>query len=299
MKLPDWAELFALAALWGGSFLFMRMAVPEFGPIALIAVRVGVAAVFLLVVLGWQRQWPLLGRHVGALVVVGVTNSALPFCLFAYATLSVGAGEAAILNATSPLWAVAVARIWLGTRVPAVRWIGALLGLCGVAVLFWGKVAFTGERQTWAVPAALAAALSYGVAANYSRQRLAATPPLVVATGSQLAAALCLLPLCGWAWPAAAVSPRGWAAALVMGVACTGVAYILYFRLISRLGASRAISVTFLVPLFALAWGRLALHELITAQTVFGCALVLLGTALTTAAPLRSRWPWRRAGRPA
>ena len=261
--------------------------------------RVGVAAVFLSGVLALRGQWRMLRRDVGAWVLVGLSNSALPFCLFAYATLSISAGEAAILNATAPLWAVAVARVWLGTPVAPMRWLGAVCGLLGVGVLFAGRAAGSGDHPGGAVLAGLVAALSYGVAAAYSKRRLTDTPPLVVATGSLIAATLSLLPLCAWAWPAHAIAARVWIAALVMGVACTGVAYILYFRLIRRLGASRAISVTFLVPLFAVLWGRAVLHEAVGVQTLLGGVAVLVGTALSTLPAPMLRLLWQRRPTPA
>lgn len=296
MRPRDAAELVALAALWGGSFLFMRMAVPQFGPVALIAVRVSVAALVLLVVLVMRGQVRALADRVGAVAVVGVANSALPFCLLAYSTLHLGAGEAAILNATAPLWTLVVGRVCFGTRGSIGRWIGLVLGFTGVIVLFAGRLSGSWSDQGPAIVAGLAAGLSYACAAHYSKHRLASMPPLVIATGSQIAAALCLLPWCAWAWPAHAVTANAWAAVATLGIACTALAYVLYFRLIANVGASQAITVTFLVPMFALVWGRLVLGEPVTARTLAGCALVLLGTAACTDAlgPVRQWWHARR-----
>lgn len=282
MSSRDSAELLVLAALWGASFLFMRVAAPELGPVALIALRVGIAAALLVPLLALRRGFGQLAGRAGPVLVVGVLNSALPFCLLAYATLSVTAGLASILNATSPLWGGLVAHVWLRERLTRSRVAGLLVGLAGVAVLVWGRASFRAGGTGLAVAAALAATLSYGVAASYTRRRLAGVDPLAVAAGSQLAAALVLAAPALLLWPAQPVSPRAWASVAALGVVCTAVAYVLYFRLIAHVGAGRAIAVTFLIPPFAVAWGALLLGEAITARMLAGAGVVLVGTALAT-----------------
>jgi len=282
MKPRDLIDLLMLAALWGGSFLFLRVAVPEFGPIALIALRVGIAALFLLAVLAVCGRWAQMRAHAVPLTLVGVINSALPFCLFAYATLSVTAGFASILNATTPLWGAIVAHLWLRERLGAWRIAGLVLGLAGIVVLVWGRIGFSAGSDGLAILAALGATASYGVAACYSRRRLADVDPLVVATGSQAGAAVLLAPLAAFAWPAQPASATAWASVAVMGLASTGLAYILYFRLIARAGPTQAVSVTFLVPVFATAWGALLLGERVTGRMLAGGLVVLAGTALAT-----------------
>jgi drug/metabolite transporter (DMT)-like permease len=288
----DLRELLVLAALWGGSFLFMRIAVPELGPVALIELRLLVAALFLLPVLAVRGGLGLLARHAVPMTVLGVVNSALPFCLFAYAMLSVTAGFASILNATTPMWGALVARLWLGERLAPARIAGLAIGFCGIVVLSWGKASFVAGGSGMAILAATAAALSYGIAASYARRRLAGVDALAVATGSQAGAALVLAPLAIAWWPQQPVSPTAWASTLVMGVACTGIAYILYFRLIARAGPTRAITVTFLVPVFAVLWGAMVLGEALTWQMLGGGLVILLGTALSTGL----LDPGRRAG---
>jgi drug/metabolite transporter (DMT)-like permease len=282
MQARDLAELLLLAAVWGASFLFMRVAAPVFGPVPLIAVRVGVAALTLLPALALRRRLPALRDHARPVFVTGAINSALPFCLLAYATLSVTAGLASILNATSPLWGALVAHLWLRDRLTRSRLAGLALGFAGVAFLFWGRAAFRSGGAGAAVAAALAATASYGVAASYAKKRLAGVDPLVVAAGSQLAAALLLVLPALALWPARSVPPSAWAAAIALGVLCTAFAYVLYFRLIDRIGPARAISVTFLIPPFAVAWGTLFLGEVITPRLLAGAGVVLVGTALAT-----------------
>jgi drug/metabolite transporter (DMT)-like permease len=278
----DLVDLVVLAALWGASFLFMRVAVPELGPVALMALRVGIATAFLVPALAMRGGLADLRGHLWPVLVVGAINSALPFSLFAYATLSVTAGFASILNATSPLWGGLVAHLWLKDRLTPSRTLGLFVGFGGVAVLVLGRASFRPGGAGLAVVAALAATLSYGVAASYAKRHLAGVNPLAVAAGSQLGATLLLLPLAAALWPAHPVSGRAWGAAAALGVGCTAVAYVLYFRLIANVGPARAIAVTFLIPPFAVLWGALFLGESVTARMLLGSAIILAGTALAT-----------------
>jgi drug/metabolite transporter (DMT)-like permease len=282
MRTRDAVELVALAALWGASFLFMRVAAPDLGPVPLMFVRVGIAALCLLPAAALGRRVRALRGRVAPVAVVGAINSALPFCLLAYATLHMTSGMAAILNATSPLWGGLVAHLWLRERLTAARAAGLAIGVAGVAVLVWGRASLRAGGAGPGVIAALLATLSYGVAASYTRKRLAGVDPVAVAAGSQLAATLLLAPAAFLLWPAHATAARSWGAAVGLGVACTAVAYVLYFRLIAHVGPARAIAVTFLVPPFALLWGGLVLGERLGARTLVGAGIVLAGTALAT-----------------
>lgn len=280
MKAADLAELIVLAALWGASFLFMRVAAPAFGPVALIFVRVAVASACLLPILLWRGEARGLIDNWRPLLLVGLLNSALPFCLFAWATLSLSAGFTSVLNATAPLWGALVAYLWLKTALPFSRVLGLTIGFLGVLVLVWGKVSFKPGGDGWAIGAALLATLSYGIAANYSKQKLAQISPLLVAGGSQLAACLLLLPLAIWLWPAQPVAAAAWQASVALGIACTALAYLLFFRLIAHVGPSKAIAVTFLIPLFAILWGGLFLGEVLSTPMLLGGIIILAGTSL-------------------
>ena len=276
------AELFSLAAIWGASFLFMRVGTPEFGPVPLIALRVGIAALVLLPVLRSAAARAQVRSKLWPLLVVGVTNSALPFSLFAYSTLYVNAGFDAVLNATVPLWTGLIAFVWLKTPMSRPQVIGMLVGMAGVVVLVWDKIG-EGQPGVWlATGAVLLATLSYGFAINYSKTRLVGVPPFVVACGSQLAATMVLLPLAVLYWPAAPVSSIAWYSVLALGVLCTGVAYAIFYRLLDRVGSAYAASVTFLIPIFGVVWGAIFLKEQVTAGMVLGCLVILLGTALAT-----------------
>ena len=282
MRARDALELVALAALWGASFLFMRTAAPEFGPVALIFVRVALAGLFLLPIIVWRGRWREMVVHAWPLAVVGVLNSALPFVLIAWALLSLTAGFASIVNATAPLWAAMVAWVWFGERLTRWRAAGLAIGFAGVGVLVSGKAGFHGEHIALAVVAGLLATLSYGISANYTKRYLTGVSSLAITTGGQLAAALALAPLAVWLWPAGAISASAWGAAAVLAVACTSLAYILYFRLIANIGPARAIAVTFLIPAFGMGWGVLLLDEPLGLRMLLGAGVILAGTALAT-----------------
>ena len=286
MTRRDLAELLLLAALWGGSFLFMRVGAGEFGPAALLFVRVAGAAALLLPIALARGEGGALRRHWRELAVVGLLNSALPFACYMVAALVLSAGLAAILNATTPLWTALIAWAWLGDRPGRVRAVGLAVGFAGVVAVGLQNASFRpGEHGVSAaagIALCLVATLCYGVAASYAKKRLAGVPPMAVAGGSQLAAAAMALGPALWWWPATNPGATAWGAAAMLALACTGLAYWMYFRLIGRIGPAKAVSVTFLVPAFAVAWGALFLGEMLNAATVAGCAVILAGTALAT-----------------
>jgi drug/metabolite transporter (DMT)-like permease len=284
MASRDLIDLVVLGAIWGASFLFMRVAAPQFGPVPLIAARVGIGAVFLLAVLARRGGLGGLAANAAPLTVLGAVNSAIPFTLFAYAVLSVTAGFAAMLNSTAPLFGALVAFVWLHETPARTRLIGLAIGFTGVLILVWDRLSFSSDGGLLAVLAGLSAAVLYGIAANYTKRRLTGVDPMVIATGSLLAATAFLLVPAALYWPASAPTAIGWISTILLGVICTGVAYVLYFRLLARVGPSRTLSVTYLIPVFGLLWGYMLLDEAITAQMATACAVILAGVALATGA---------------
>jgi len=282
----DIGELVTLAALWGASFLFMRLGAGEFGPVALSFVRVAGACLFLLPLLGWRREFGALRAHWKPIFVVGITNSALPFLFYSYAALAITGGLAAIFNATSPLWAALIAWVWLKDRLTPLRVLGLVVGFGGVLWLALGKASLQpgehGVSPALAIVGCLGATAFYGFSGNFTKRRLGGVAPMAVAAGSQLSAALALALPALLTWPARNPAPLAWAAAAVLALVCTGMAYALYFRLIAHVGPANAISVTFLVPAFAVLWGALFLGEEVSARMLIGCAVILAGTALAT-----------------
>lgn len=286
MSFASIVDFIALGAIWGSSFLFMRYAVVDFGPLPTAATRVGIAAAFLVPLMLGKGHGAAFRRHWLAVCLVGVVNSAIPFALFSFALLAITTGLSAILNATVPLFGAVVAWLWLKDRPTATRVLGLVIGFFGVALLAWDGASFkptaSGIAPAWAVLACLGATLCYALAASATKRYLSGLPPLVTATGSQVGAAASLLLPALWAWPEQAPSARAWMAVAVLGLLCTGIAYVLYFRLIEQTGPARALAVTFLVPVFAIVYGVLFLHERVTPWMLACGAIVVCGTALST-----------------
>lgn len=265
--------------IWGASFLFQRVAVPELGPNIVAFARLALGAVFLVLVALAMRK-PLLLRERGKdFLRIGLFNSALPFWCFAYASITLPAGVLAVLNAMVPLFAVLLG--WWQGQVPSrEKLAGVLLGIAGVAMI----VGFGGIPLTWmsmaGFLAGLAAAAMYAYASVEIRRTFTDTDPLVIATGSLIAASLILLPTIFIQPPATLDHPMAWWMVLPLGVVCSGLAYLLYFRLLRDVGVARAVMVTLLVPVFALLWGVLFLDEHPKLLSLAGTATVLFSMAL-------------------
>lgn len=282
MKLSDIIDLVALSAVWGASFLFMRIAAPEFGPLVLVEVRVVIAALFLLPIFLLRANISELTVHWKKLAILSVLNSAAPFFLLTFATLSITGGFAGILNATAPIFAAMVAWVWLSDRLGVSQIVGLVIGFVGVLVLVWNKVTLAFDGTTVAILAGIIAAIFYAVGGNYTKKYMGQLNSLAIATGTMIAAAIILLPIAVYLWPSEPVSIRSWIAAIIMGVASTGIAYILYFRLIRNVGPAKAITVTYLIPAFAMFWGAIVIDEKVTPIMIVGCVIIFFGTALAT-----------------
>jgi drug/metabolite transporter (DMT)-like permease len=256
VRVQDVARLLSLAALWGGSFAFIRVAVPTLGPIWLAESRVALAFAALFAVALIRRDVPSLAAHWRAYLAIGTVNSALPFALFSFAEQFISASNAAILNATSPFFGAIVAAAWLREPLGARRLTGMALGLAGVVLLVGWQAEPLSASTLVAALACLAAALCYGIASVYAKVRMTGIPSFAIAVYSQLAAAIVLAP----------------------ALPSTAIAYLLYFRLIADVGPARALTVTFLIPLFGVLWGVLFLGEPVAINMLAGCALILAGT---------------------
>ena len=281
MSAASLARLLALSAIWGASFLFMRLGAPVLGPTALIAGRVLFAALFLALV-GAVLRKPLDARR-NALhyLVLGLFNSALPFLLFAFAARTLSASLMAILNATAPIWAAVIGAAWTRTALPARSALGLALGVGGVALLVGFDPSTLRAGAPLAIALALAASFSYGIATTYAKSAKK-VEPFANAHGSMWAATLAIVPLLAVAPPLAMPGPAIALSVLALGVVCSGIAYLLYFRLIADIGAASALTVTFLVPVFGVLWGHLILGEPLGWNTLVGAAVVIVGTALVT-----------------
>ena len=281
----DWltpTELGLLGAIWGASFMFQRIAAPEFGAMALAELRLAFGALVLLPFLLRERRrfpaarWPMLA-------LIGAINSAVPFALFAWASQYAPAGIVAITNAMAVLFTALVGFLFFHEAIGWRRGAALLAGFAGVVVLASGKAA--GASLGWAVVAGCGAAFLYGVGVHLLKRHLAGLPPAAVAAATLGTATLLLAPFALAQWPSAPVSGGAWFSAVMLGVVCTGVAYALYYRLVQRVGPGRAVSVTYLVPLFAVAWAWWLLDEPLTLKMAVAGLLILGSVAVSQRSP--------------
>lgn len=282
MKGSQLLQLVCLAALWGGSFLFIRLAVPAFGPVPLSATRSLIATITLLPILFLRGNASTFRQYWHHILVIGLISTALPFSLLSLSTQYTSAGFASILNALTPLFSTLIAWAWMHEKLTPAAITGIGLGFIGVLVMVLDKETISSSFVILPIMAGLGATFLYGLTGNYSRRFLAGVSPLVVAAGCPLFSTLLLLPFAIWQWPTAPIPAQMWSYAVVLGVACTGVAFILYFHLLATVGVARTMAVTYLVPVFAFIWGYIFLAETITLKMLIGAALILVGIGLTT-----------------
>lgn len=282
----EWVPDFVLlAVLWGSSFMFMREGAHEFGPFPTAWVRITLAALMLTPILLWHQQIPVLHAHWRPTLSSGLLNSGIPFACYAYALMHISTGLSSILNATTPLFGALIAWAWLGDKLNATRALGLALGFTGVVLLASdvpGGISFKEGGSGLAVVACLVATFCYGIAGSFTKRYLQNVPSLVTTTGSLWGASLGLAIPALLSWPSDMPSLHAWAALGIAGLLCTALAYVLYFRLMTRTGPARAMTVTYLIPVFANLLGVIFLDEVVT-HWMMGCAVVIVaGTALAS-----------------
>lgn len=265
-----------LAAIWGASYLFNRIVAPSLGPVLTAELRTligGTALAVYFMFSGYNPEWR---RYWRQYVLAAILSSALPFVLWAYAALSVGAGLLSVLNATSPMWGALCSAVLLRERLKARQIAGLLIGLAGVAVVTQPDSSTALHYPS--IAAALAAAFSYGLIATYIKGWAKDVPSRGWAVGTQLGAGVLLVPFIPLSPPLATPTPLVVFGILALGLVCGAVAYLLYFRLVTDIGATGALTVTYLIPVFGVLWGALFLGETVSAWMLAGAALVILGT---------------------
>src|SRR5215472_9391931 len=268
-------ELILLGAIWGGSFLFMRVAAADFGSLPLVEARLALGGLVLAPFLWRARAQFTLALWLRVAGIAAI-NSVV---LFAWGAERAPAGIGAITNAMTVMFTYLVAHFFFGERVGARRLVGLTAGFVGVAILASGKTAGDGVWQ--AALAGTAAAVCYGFGINLVRRYLTGYPAAAVAAANLIAGALLLAPLAAYSWPSQSIPAGSWASAVLLGVLCTGAAFVLYYRLIARIGAPRASTVTYLIPLFGVVWAWLILGEPLTLTMALAGALILSGVALS------------------
>ncbi|SFU41418.1 DMT family transporter [Halomonas korlensis] len=282
MSPTDTLRLILLSSLWGMSFIFMRVAVPEFGPVPLVLVRMGVGALLLLPLLLQLRYLRLMWENKGKLLMLGLINHVLPFSLLALATTRLEAGFTSLINATTPIFTALLGALFFATPVQRQQYLGLAMAFFGVYVLSANRLDFSLGGDGWFILAVLGATFCYGVASNYARVHLSHLPVRVLAAGSSAMSALILMIPGLLLWPTEPISSLAWANGLALAALSTTVAFLLYFGLIASAGATATSTVTFLVPVSALLWGYLLLDEVLSLQILIGMIITLAGTAIAT-----------------
>lgn len=282
MRPRDLAALILLGAIWGSSFLFIRIAVPALGPFGLIEVRVALAATALTLYAVALRRTPKLRYRWRQFLVLGTFNAAIPFSSIAAAEIHLTASLAAILNSTTVLFTALVAAAWIGEALTTRKVVGIVVGIVGVAVLVGWDPIHLNTITLLSVGASLVASLSYATGGVYVKRAFTDVPPLTMSIGQQAAAAVVLLPLAALTVPEKAPSPAVAVSAVALALMCTAIAYLIYFRLITNVGPTRTLTVTFLSPAFGVLFGVLILDEPFGLGTLAGLGIILVSVALVT-----------------
>jgi drug/metabolite transporter (DMT)-like permease len=291
MALVDLILLLALSAIWGSSFMFMRWLAPRIGPVATADFRVLIAGLFLVALfaimrfdLKWKERWK---RY----LVIGLLNSGIPFLLYSFAALSLPSSVEVVLNALSPSFAAIFGAIWLGEKLTVRKAAGIVLGLGGVVLVSGLGTGGSPMASLLAVLACVAATACYGLAGVYLKKRAKDIEPRAIAAASQLFAGIVLLPAVLVSPPSPPVKGATVLVVIVFALLCSAVAYLIYYRLIASIGPTKALTVTFLMPMFGFIWGSVFLGEAISLRMIGGAALILCGTFMVAA-----NLKWRLSG---
>lgn len=303
MSSKEYGVLMLLGAVWGASFMFIKIAGTELQPFALVEMRLGVAALVLLAVNAPRRgHLAAMRANWRSITVMGFINCAVPYVLITWGETYINSGLAAIYNACAPLWGALLLALLPASseRLNRLRFAGLLCGMAGVVLVVSGNLSLASENPLyiWGQAACILAALAYAVSGIFGKRALVGVPSSVLATGQLVAGALMLLPLAAFQIPSRVPSVAALSSVATLAVAGTALASMMYYWLLKRVGATRVLLVTYLLPAFALGWGALFLHEPVTIAAVVGLALVLAGVAITSSSGLPTLFArFHRAGR--
>jgi drug/metabolite transporter (DMT)-like permease len=290
MSAADLVKLVFLSAIWGGSFIFLRIAVPEVGPLLTAILRTALAGGALMayaVMTGVRMQWR---RNLKPFAVVGLFAGVIPFSCFAFAALHLPAAHSAVLNATAPLFGAAFSVAWLAERLTMQKLAGLVAGIVGVAILVGAGTLPLDAKTLTAIGACLIAAASYAISSIIVKKTGApdGIHPIAMATGSPALGGMMMLPAVPFALPPVMPSLLAIGCLVALSLLSSGLAQALFIPLIVKVGPTRAMCVSFLIPLFSMVWGVLFLHERVGSSTLLGGAVVLVAMGLVLTAPHES-----------
>lgn len=277
-----------LAAIWGASFMFTRVASTEFGAFSFASLRLGLAAIVLFPILIMAGNWKYLRDDFWLIAFISVFNSALPFVMFAYATLYLEAGMTSVLNSFVPMLSGLIAHLYFKDYLSRSQQVGLVIGVIGVGVLMMNRMGF-GNNSILPLCACLTACLSYAVSANITKRKLGHVPSKILAASTMLVSGSLLVPFGVLTWPDTNPSLTAWGAVIAVAVLSTALAYLLFFELIKNIGPTRTVSVTLLIPVFGIFWGALLLEEPITWTIILGAVIIIIGAYLSLSLKLPSR----------
>jgi drug/metabolite transporter (DMT)-like permease len=282
---PWWVDFILLSAIWGSSFMFTKIAAQDIGAIPMAFCRVAIGAMFLLPVLFLKRQSGVLIQHWKKALVVGIFNSGIPFAAYGFALLTISTSTSSIVNASTPLFGALIAWLWLKDKPSLIRSIGLVLGFTGVSLLAIqnAHAAPPGDvaGQLLGMLICLVAPLCYGLSASFTKLYFTNIPALVTSTGSQIGATFFLAPFAIYYWPDHDMQLSTIGSLLALGIVGTGMAFILFFRILALAGPSKALTVTYAVPVFAGFYGVTFLNEIITLPMLLCAAVILVGISLS------------------
>ena len=284
MNLKNIIDFVLLSALWGMSYVFIRLTVGHVAPIVMAESRLVIAAlgiaIFAIFKKSWRENLIPYKKDLPRITIIASLNSVIPFALFTYAMQYLNAGMGAILNSTSPIWTAIIGAIWLKDRLSPSRIIGLILGFSGIVFMMWGKAHFTDGGLGLPILACLGVTLSYGIATNYIKVYGQGIHPFGLAFSSLLIGSIVLAVPAYLHLPTEPLTMIVWISILGLGIGSTSIAYVLFYRLIDETGPTIAITVTFLVPVFSVLWGDIFLNEIPTLQMMLGGIVIVIGTSL-------------------
>ncbi len=278
MENKYWILITILGAVWGSAFMFIKIATPELGPIALVNIRLAVAGLIFLPFLLQKKYLRHFKSNLKNILILSIINTALPFSLFAYASLESSSNMLSILNGTTAIMAVVISTMWLKVKLNLFQILGVFIGLFGIIVLANPDNVYISTKATIFC---LSAAFCYALSANYIQKFAYKTNTIVLIGWSLVIASVLLLPLTIFNLPSKTPSSNAIFSILWLGVVSTGVAFLGYVRLIEKVGAVKTATVAYFIPVFGVIWGYIFLGEPITLQILIGMMLILIGIIFT------------------
>lgn len=280
MTLRQFLLLTILAALWGGSFLFMRLSSPSLGPFVVTAARLYFASIFMVLIIKTTTEIKLRSLPWKKLCFVGLFNSAIPFTLFAYGEVHLSASLGSILNGTTPIFTALLATLYFHEKYRLMQSIGFVLGITGVIIIVgWHPVPLNFGNVS-AIIACIVASFCYGIGGLFAATKIRGYPPLALAFGQLSTAAIMLTPFMLYTLPHQIPSTKIIISLFNLGIFCTGFAFLIYYYLIREMGASKTLTVSYIAPIFGMLWGFLFLGEQIHLTYVIGLVTILSGIFL-------------------